>query len=113
MKRPTFKQIMQRDIRQTFLNLDEFGEEHEINGTTMIVIFDDIENVEREKKMKSHMDGIYVRQYFLYVSADDFGPLPAQGKFVTVDGKRYGVVDATDEAGVYGITLEANKSKTL
>lgn len=112
MKRPSFKQIMQRDIRRTFLNLDEFGEEHKINGVTMTVIFDDIENVEREKKMKSHMDGIYVRQYFLYVSAD-FGPLPAQGTWVTVDSKRYMVVDATDEAGVYGITLEANKSKTL
>lgn len=112
MNRPTFKQILHRDIKHTFLNLDEFGEEHEVNGNTVVVIFDDIENIEREKKMKSTMDGIYVRQYFLYISAEDFGALPAQGKLVTIDGKKYIVVDATDEAGVYGITLEANKSKT-
>lgn len=107
----TFKEIIHNDIKQTFLNLEEFGETHEVNGTPMVIIFDDIENVEREKKMKSSMDGIFKRQYFMYVAAEDFGPLPAQGKLVTVDGKRYGVVDATDESGVYGLTLEANRSK--
>ena len=110
MARPSFKEILHKDIKRTFLNFDEFGEEHEINGTTMIVIFDDIENVEREKRTKSNMDGLYVRQKFLYVSADDFGPMPAQDRIVTIDGKKYSVVDATDEAGVYGITLEANRS---
>lgn len=110
MARPSFKEILHQDIKRTFLNLEEFGEEHDINGTTMVVIFDDIENVEREKKMKSNMDGIYARQKFLFVSADDFGPMPAQERIVTVDGKKYTVVDATDEAGMYGITLEANRS---
>ena len=110
MERPSFKEILHRDIKATFLNLEEFGEEHNINGENMVVIFDDIENVEREKQMKSHMDGIFARQKFLYVSADDFGPMPAQESIVTVDGKKYIVVEATDEAGVYGITLEANRS---
>lgn len=110
MDRPSFKDILHRDIMQTFLNFDEFGEEHDINGKTVVVIFDDIENVEREKRMKSHADGIFARQKFLYISADDFGPMPAQGSIVTVDGKKYTVVDATDEAGIYGITLEANRS---
>lgn len=111
MESLSFKEIIHQDIKRVFLNLEEFGETHNVNGKPMAVIFDDIENVEREKKMKSTMDGLYVRQYFLYVSADDFGPLPAQDKLVTVDGKRYKVVDATDEAGMYGITLEANRSK--
>lgn len=112
MNRPTFKEILHRDIKQTFLNLDEFGEEHEINGKTAVVIFDDIENIEREKKMKSNMDGIYARQKFLFISADDFGSLPPQNTLVTVDGKRYIVVDATDESGMYSFTLEANRSSS-
>lgn len=106
-----FKDIIHNDIKQTFLNLGEFGETHDVNGSPMTILFDDIEHVEREKKMKSTMDGIYTRQYFMYVSADDFGPMPAQGKLVSVDGKRYAVVDATDESGIYGITLEANRSR--
>ena len=96
MESLSFKDIIHNDIKQTFLNLEEFGETHEVNGTPMTIIFDDIEHVER---------------YFMYVAADAFGPLPAQGKLVTVDGKRYAIVDATDESGVYGITLEANRSR--
>ena len=38
MEALTFKQIIHRDIKQTFLNLDEFGEEHEVNGRTVVVI---------------------------------------------------------------------------
>lgn len=111
MESLSFKELVHQDIKNVFLNLAEFGETHTVNGKPMAVVFDDIENVEREKKMKSNMDGLYARQYFLFVAADDFGPLPPQGVLVTVDGKRYIVVDATDESGMYGITLEANRSK--
>ena len=60
--------------------------------------------------MKSHMDGIYARQILFYVSADDFGPMPSQGGLITIDKNRYTVVDATDEAGMYAITVEASRS---
>lgn len=106
-----FKQILLSDVKTVFLNLDEFGEPHDVNGKTCIVIFDDIENIEREKRMQSHMDGLYARQKFLYIAAEDFGQLPGQGTRVTVDGKGYLVVDATDEWGLYAITLEANRNR--
>lgn len=111
MESLSFKEVLHNDIKQVFLNPVEFGEEHLVNGKAMTVVLDDLENVEREKKMKSNMDGLYARQIFMYVSADDFGgPLPAQGAVLTLDKKKYLVVDATDESGMYGITLEANKS---
>jgi hypothetical protein len=108
---PTFKELIQADVKSVFLNDLEFADPHTIDGKEMPAIFDDIENIEREKKMKSHMDGIYARQILLYVAASDFGPLPAQRRILKVDGKNYTVVDATDEYGVYTITLEANRSK--
>jgi hypothetical protein len=107
----TFKEIIQADVKSVFLNELEFADKHSIDGKEMPAIFDDIENIEREKKMKSHMDGIYARQILLYVAASDFGALPAQSRIIKVDGKSYTVVDATDEYGVYTITLEANRSK--
>lgn len=110
MNTPSFKDILHNDIKATFLNPAEFGEEHDVQGKPMIIVLDDLENIEREKKMVSHADGIYARQMLFYVSADDFGPLPAQGGLITLDGKRYTVVDATDEAGMYAITVEANRS---
>jgi hypothetical protein len=107
----TFKEIIQSDVKSVFLNELEFADEHTIDGKKMPALFDDIENIEREKKMKSHMDGIYARQIFLYVAASDFGALPAQSRIIKVDGKSYTVVDAADEYGVYTITLEANRSR--
>lgn len=106
----TFKGILQQDIKQTFLNPEEFGEEHTVNGKPMVIVGDDLEIIEREKKMKSNMDGIFNRQIFFYVAAEDFGPLPAYGGIVDIDGQKYLVTDATDEAGMYGITVQAARS---
>ena len=48
----------------------------------------------------------------LYVKASVFpSGLPAQKRLIKLDGKMYTVVDATDEGGVYTITLEANRSR--
>ena len=111
MKRMTFKDILARDVKQVFLNPDEFGEVHKVNGTPMTIVLDDVENIEREKKMKSTMDGIYNRQILIYVKAAEFGDLPAREDLVRLDGKTYQVADAVDEDGIYTITLEANRSR--
>lgn len=110
MTAPTFKELVQADIKAVFLNPYEFGEAHTLDGTEMIVVIDDLEHVEREKKMKSTMDGIFARQIFLYVAAADFGEFPDQGRIINLDGSIYTVVDATEESGIYGLTLEANRA---
>ena len=46
-----------------------------------------------------------------YVAAEDFGEFPPQGVLLKLDGKQYQVADATNECGVYAITLEANRSR--
>lgn len=107
----SFKDIIKEDISTTFINTDEFSDMHNIDGRDMPVQIDDNEIIEREKKSNSNMDGIYVKQKLIYVKADDFGALPAIGRQIMLDGKRYLVVDSTDEYGVYTITLEGNRSK--
>lgn len=57
------------------------------------------------------MDGLYVKQKLIYVKAKDFGSLPAIGRQIMLDGKRYLITDSTDEYGIYTITLEGNRSK--
>lgn len=37
MESLSFKDIIHNDIKQTFLNLEEFGETHEVNGTPMTI----------------------------------------------------------------------------
>lgn len=111
MRARTFKEALQNDVKAVFLNPAEFGELHIVNGRKMLAVLDDMEHIEREKRMKSNMDGVYVRQLLLYVAAEDFGEFPPHGVLIKLDGKQYQVAGATDEGGVYAITLEANRSR--
>lgn len=104
-----FKDMVKEDISSVFLNDLEFADEHEVNGKTMRLIIDNNEQIEREKRLNQHMDGIYVKQLLVFLSAADFGKLPKHGALLILDGKDYRVTDAIDEMGVYSITLEANR----
>lgn len=110
MIKRSFKELMREDTKKVFLNPEEFGEEHSVNGKAMNIIIDDNELTEREKRMQSHMDGIYKKQTLIFVSAGDFGPLPGVGKPLKLDGVTFIVTDSLNEGGVYSIHLEANRS---
>lgn len=111
MIRKSFKEIINQDIDNIFINTAEFSDIHNVDGKDMPIQIDDNEVIEREKKAKSNMDGVYVKQKLIYMKAKDFGPLPAIGRQIMLDGKRYLVVDSADEYGLYTITLEGNRSK--
>lgn len=110
LKKMGFKELLRQDVKTVFLNPSEFGEKHTVNGKRMQIIIDDNELTEREKRMKSNMDGIYKKQTLIYVSALDYGPLPGIGKPVKIDGVTFIVTDSINEGGVYSLHLEANKS---
>lgn len=111
----TFKDQAQADIGTVFFNFDEFATLHTINGKEMLAVVDDNEIIDREKryqyKRSLHGDGLFMREYLLYVKADDFGKLPPTGHILELDGKQYKISDSTDEVGVYTITLEANRTR--
>lgn len=108
----SFKEMLKEDIVNVFFNLEEFGEIHTINRKEMCVIIDDSEQVEREKKREDSREwnqGIYERKTVLYAMGKDFGPLPAVGKSLLLDGAVYLITAAENEDGVYVISLEANR----
>ncbi len=107
---PTFKELIRADIDNVFMNENEFAAQHTVNGKRMPVTVDNNELIEREKKAKSRMDGIFTRSLLIYVKAKDFGPLPAVGASLNLDGKTFIVTDATNEDGLYSIEMEANRS---
>ncbi|MFR2108261.1 MAG: hypothetical protein ACLS41_11370 [Gallintestinimicrobium sp.] len=48
-----FKDMVQADIKEIFLNFDEFGEIHTINGEEVLIIVDENELTEREKRTQA------------------------------------------------------------
>lgn len=107
----TFKELIDSDIENTFMNTDEFSEMHVVNEKDMPVTIDNNELIERKKKANESMDGIYANQKLLYVAASDFGPLPKQGSILILDGRTYRVDEAVSESGIYSITIGVNKGR--
>lgn len=111
-----FKDLIKEDVKNIFMNPEEFSDIHTLNGVNVPVQIDNNEQIEREKRFNQNMDGIYVNQKLIYVAAEDYkkapnrAGLPKQGTMITLDGKVYKVADAIDEAGIYSITLEANRA---
>ncbi len=105
-----FKEMVGNDIADVFLVLEEFGEIHKVNGLEMTILMDGNEMIEREKRMKNHYEGTYRKQILFYVSAKEFGALPAAGREISLDGKKYRVTDAVSEDGIYSISAEVLRS---
>lgn len=105
----SFKSQLKKDIG-TFLNVDEFSEMHTIGGKPMNCLIDDNEAVDREINYVGKGDGVYTRHLLIYVKSEDFGDLPRIDGLLEIDGKKYVVIDAVSEAGIYSITLEVYSS---
>ncbi|MDY3230591.1 MAG: hypothetical protein SOX46_03295 [Clostridiaceae bacterium] len=105
-----FKEIVSEDNQDVFLNPDEFGAYHDICGRKLRIIIDDNEMVEREKRKRTgqeYRQGIYNKQVLFYVLGRDFGPLPAVGRSLKLDGRDFVITDAINEGGIYSISMEA------
>lgn len=106
----TFKEQIRSDINTVFMNVDEFAVEHTVNGKRMPVMVDNNELIDRVQGNKSNMNGLFTKTNLIYVKAKDFGPLPAVGSVLVLDGLAYRITDATNEDGLFSIHLEANRS---
>lgn len=76
-----FKDIVRADASRIFLNPEEFGETHIINGKEYKIVLDDNEEVERRitKGAFAYREGNYRVQKLFYVAAEAFGRLPPGG----------------------------------
>ena len=112
----SFKDLIREDVKNVFMNPEEFSDLHTLNGVEVPVQIDNNEQIEREKRFNQNMDGIYVNQNLIYLKKKDYkkapgrAGLPKQGTTISLDGRVYRVADAIDESGIYSITLEANRA---
>lgn len=106
----SFKEVIESDIDELFLNPEEFGEPHTIDCKTMNIILDNMEQLEREKRETRIDEGLFNKQVLFYVSQREFGSLPKIGRLINFDGHDYRVSDAINEDGIYSISLEAIES---
>lgn len=107
----SFKELLEQDVKNVFLNPEEFGEVHTVNGKEMAIVIDNYELQERQGQTGHPKDGSYMKQKLVYVAASDFGPLPKQGVRFRINKEEYRVIDAAREGSLYQIIIEAHQTR--
>lgn len=108
----SFKDCIAADVTGVFLTPLEFADTHTVNGRKMIVLVDENELLERDKSkvMGTSQGGTYKARRLIFVTRLEFGPRPAQGVILEMDGREFQVADCTEEAGILAIELGAVRS---
>lgn len=102
-----FKDYIKSDI-DTFINDDEFAEEHDIEGEIVKCILD--EDIDKERNINSetrHFEGVYKKICSLFIKTTDIEE-PSIKQSMHIDGFMYLVTDVSESDGIYEIELTRN-----
>lgn len=116
----SFKEMVERDIHNTFLNTDEFGEPRNIKYDGELyervsVVLDGIEEKDRQPHIEDHAQGLYRVTDLLFCSVKDLGGnIPEVGVKIyisTTEGgsffRTYYVASSSCKNGMLQVSLEA------
>ncbi len=102
-----FKDCVESDILETFLNLDEFGETHNFDGVDLPCVINKDLTQKRARRDERNFDGLHGDFITVYVKQSDCRRVPKQGENIKLDDKRYKVEICREEMGVMVVTLAA------
>lgn len=102
----SFKDDILNDVNNVFLNLEDFGEEHIIDGKPVICMFDD-----DALKIRSGSNELSVSESTLLLFAKESDlPRKVVGEDLLIDGRVYIVDDWKVNLGVAEVALHQNVS---
>lgn len=97
-----FKKMVANDVRSTFLNLEEFGEEHRVEGKTITVVLDD--NALKERQGGQELS-VAESSLLLFAAVEDLPARRPAGEGLNVDGREYIINDWAEDMGIATIAL--------
>lgn len=107
----TFKGQVENDNASVFLNLDEFGEMHSINGASIRSV---VQNVLTSSEattggsIKELYPGVYGSHVMVNCMKKDLAEIPVYGMVIDLDDHEYMVEQVDDDMGMLTILLVAN-----
>jgi hypothetical protein len=91
----------------TIFCMDEFAEEHTINGRKLPIILD---NDRLMKRSKLEYDGITVGDILYFVRTSDYGVPPKPDEVQSFNNILCTVFDVRTDSGIYEVILKKNVS---
>lgn len=99
-----FQDMVRQDMG-VFFNPDEFGEEHSIDGKTVVCVVDD--QTYRDRKGGAEF-AISQSTVFLFAQNEDLPPRREPGEELRLDGVPYTVETWDEDMGVSSVSLFIN-----
>ena len=100
-----FKDMVEADRLNTFLNLEEFAEEHTVEGVSITALLDSwaLKNKSAGEEL-SVADGTVI----LFARTEDLPEERPPGATLNVDGCEYIITDWAEDMGIVSITLSSS-----
>lgn len=105
MAKRTFKDFVQQDITNVFVNDSEFAEKAMIEGIEMDIVMDTDVNLPADKKNQ-----VTAYDVVFHVASSYFEEIPQADKLMLFNAKEYLIVNVDDDMGMLKITLSRNDS---
>jgi len=105
----SMKDVIFQDLN-TFINIEEFADLHQVNGITMPVVIDADILKQRFSYRDIPMDGVYTGKLVIFLKTANLGKPPAIGSILRLDDNMYLVADVSEANGILELTLEANET---
>ena len=107
-----FKEMVAEDMGNVFLNLEEFGEEHDLNGVICPCVVESPNSREKFQTGKDY-DGyevIHGIKVTIHAKKADVGEMPVEDQLFSLDEEEFIVDSCTEHMGMLTINLKANIS---
>ncbi len=102
-----FKDMVEADIRDVFINAEEFAETHVLNDVELMAVLT-VDRTKRKSEFKvGNYDGLHGDFATLYFKKSEYPRVPKHNENITLDGKRYKVENCNEEMGVLCLVLAA------
>lgn len=104
---PNLKDIIASDIETVFFNLDDFAEEHFVEGKKIKIVID---NDELTKMKQGQTLGIGEADLMFFVKKKDLPKKRMPGSLLNIDNREYIVVECIENKDVMQYALRQNRS---
>lgn len=105
----TFKERVLADTQNIFFNINEFSQQHLINGMEIPVLVDDDKMNELIEGKFTPLDKVYDKMILFYVQKELIGFTPKVNSSFFFDNEMYQVADVSDDGfGVLAVTIGKN-----
>ena len=101
----SFKDMVEKDIKDVFLDIEFFGEKHLIEGSEILIVIDD----DKLKEKQGGQDlAVAESASLFYAYAKDLPKRRSAGQCLNIDHRDYTIDDWSEDMGVATITLREN-----